>query len=116
MIRNLRGANRANARKMSVIFSERRDRPRLFSDPSRTLLLLVAGVCVGLFAVGCKSPPVGAEGSLAWIEVTGHSAREIEQTTKVVMAREGYRFAKADTELLVFEKPGNACDEAAYGN
>jgi len=74
-------------------------------------LLILAGM-----VDGCKSPPVAAEGSIAWVEITGHSHREITQATTMVLAKHGYRTLSENNEQLTYEKPGNAWNEIKDGN
>src|SRR5438874_7123852 len=78
------------------------------------IIFLVFGSCLGF--VGCKSPPLGAKNSLAWVEITGHSSREITLAAKEVLAREGYRLGREEADELTFEKPGSAWNEVAHGN
>jgi hypothetical protein len=73
-----------------------------------SLLLVVAGQ-------GCKSPPIGGEGSLAWVEIAGHSSSEIAVATKEVLGKDGYRVIKGEGDEFTFEKPGSAWNEVTHG-
>jgi hypothetical protein len=74
--------------------------------------LLILAAMVG----GCKSPPVAAEGSIAWVEISGHSHREITQATTMVLAKHGYRTLSENSEQMTYEKPGSAWNEIKDGN
>jgi len=64
---------------------------------------------------GCKSPPSGAEGSLAWVTITNHTRLEITGATKDVFVRHGYKVARESPAQLTFEQPGSTWDNLEQG-
>ena len=61
------------------------------------ILLLVGGSLAG-----CKSPPSGGDGSLAWVEITGHTSAEIKKAAEIVFEDDGYHVAVSSPMRLTF--------------
>src|ERR1041384_6347615 len=82
----------------------------------KSFFVLFGTLLVSWFLAGCQTPPSGAEGSLAWVEIDGRTGAEIRQATIDVFNESGYRL-KTNTILPVtFEKPGGAMNNLAYGD
>ena len=89
-------------------------RPPARPNPQGLILLMLLALLT--VSNGCKSAPAAASGSIAWIEIPGHTFREISQATKIVLTRHGYRPLHQESEELTFERPGNAWNEITDGN
>jgi hypothetical protein len=77
----------------------------------RLILCLPAIYLLG----GCKTPPPGAEGSIAWVEIMGHSRFEVAQATVKVLTKKGFHQTFGADDNMTFERPGSAFDEITQG-
>ena len=78
--------------------------------PWALVLLLVWGSLMG-----CKSPPSGGDGSLAWVEITGHTPVEIKKAAETVFESDGYHLTASSPMKFTFEKDGGKMTGLAYG-
>ena len=68
-----------------------------------------------LWTTGCRTTPIAADGSLAWVEIAGRTPAEINQATATVFQENGYRLATSSSNGATFEKPGDNMKGLAYG-
>lgn len=78
--------------------------------PLALILLLLGGSLAG-----CKTPPSGSEGSLAWVEIAGHTSAEIQRAAETVFEKDGYHLAASSPMKFTFEKGGGKMTGLAYG-
>lgn len=78
---------------------------------SATLRILLPGLLCVMLLAGCKSTDTAKIGSLASIEITGHSLAEVRQSVVDVFLLNGY----SQKSGLTFEKQGTNWDTVAYG-
>jgi hypothetical protein len=68
-------------------------------------------VLVGLLA-GCKTTDTAQDGSLASVIITGHTEKQVQQTTIEVFRWNGFNQLSG----LTFEKKGSKWDTLSYGS
>jgi len=74
----------------------------------------LALVAVGLVA-GCKSSQPGSS-SHAAVEIQGHSVKEIQATTLVVFAENGFTLRTNTPTLMRFDRPASTSEKLKYGD
>ncbi len=84
---------------------------------NRRPLILCLQLALGIFLLtGCKTPPPGAEGSLAWVEIKGQTGPVINDAVDAVFKQNGYHLKKALRGEAVYQKPGSTSDNIAWGD
>lgn len=76
-------------------------------------------LCIGMFGLslvtGCQSSKPGSS-SHAAVEIKGHSATEIQDTTVAVFAENGYTLRTNTPVLMLFDRPATGGEKAKYGD
>ncbi len=70
----------------------------------------------GLIAPGCRTTDTSGTGSMASVTITNSSPGAVSGATIDVFENDGYKLARRDKELLVFEKQASKMSDLAYGN
>jgi len=70
---------------------------------------------VALLAAGCRTTPIAADGSLAWVEITGRTPAEINKATATVFQENGYRLVNSTAYGATFEREGSNMNGLTYG-
>ena len=68
-----------------------------------------------LLVTGCQSNKPGSS-SHAAVEIKGHSATEIQTTTVVVFAENGFSLRTNTPTLMVFDRPATSAEKVKYGD
>ena len=77
---------------------------------------LVCTTAFGLLLVtGCQSSKPGSS-SHAAVEIKGHSASEIQDTTVAVFAENGYTLRTNTPVLMLFDRPATTGEKVKYGD
>ena len=75
--------------------------------------------CTGVFGLllvtGCQSSKPGSS-SHAAVEIKGHSATEIQDTTVAVFAENGFTLRTNTPVLMLFDRPATAGEKVKYGD
>ena len=95
---------------MTLLQPAARKTKGFFGLPLTLVLLLFWG---GL--TGCETAPSGGDGSLAWVEITGHTSAEIKRAAEIVFEKDGYHLAASSPMKFTFEKDGGKMTDLAYG-
>jgi hypothetical protein len=66
------------------------------------------------FLAGCSTTDTGTA-SHASVSIAGHPEGEIALTTRNVFEEQGWKLAKVQPNLLIFERPGTKGDALKYG-
>jgi len=76
-------------------------------------------LCIGGFSLllvtGCQSSKPGSS-SHAAVEIKGHSATEIQDTTVAVFAENGYTLRTNTPVLMLFDRPASTGEKLKYGD
>lgn len=88
------------------------------SVPHRVILYLAAGLAVLALAVctGCSSTGDKTVGSHAGVTLRGHNVTDVVLTTRDVFEANGFALKHAETDRMVFERPGTKSDRFKYGS
>jgi len=75
--------------------------------------------CAALFGLllvtGCQSSKPGSS-SHAAVEIKGHSAAEIQNTTVVVLAESGFTLRTNTPMIMLFDRPATTGEKVKYGD
>jgi hypothetical protein len=79
---------------------------------NRIIILLAMGAVLA----GCKSPEAANSGSMAAVEISGHSGVAVREMARAVMRANNYAEAAVQDFDMVFERPASKRDTAAFGS
>lgn len=88
---------------------------RWSSALSRLALWLAIGFVVELLA-GCSSTSSPGSRSHAAVTLRGHGVTDVVLTTREVFSDHGFTLAHAETDRMIFERPGTKSEQVKYGS
>src|SRR5437867_7938854 len=65
---------------------------------------------------GCESAPVGAEGSIAWVEITNHATTAVMSATRKVFEENAFALTVEEPDRMTFERRGSNWDQLSHGD
>ena len=77
--------------------------------------LFCVAVCGLLLVTGCQSSKPGSS-SHAAVEIKGHSATEIQNTTVAVFAENGFTLRTNTPVIMLFDRPATTGEKVKYGD
>lgn len=82
----------------------------------KSISTLFSLVALSLFLVaGCQSSKPGSS-SHAAVEIKGHSATEVQNTTVAVFAENGFTLRTNTPVLMLFDRPATTGEKVKYGD
>jgi len=92
-------------------------KPKSERSPGLLHLIALSGLLVGaLLLAGCSSFTSPVSGSHAGVTIKGHDVTEVVLMTREVFADHGYALAGAETDRMIFERPGTKGEQVKYGS
>jgi hypothetical protein len=86
--------------------------------PMRVLRLTtgLTAVATLMIVVGCSSARSSGSASHGGVTIRGHDIAEVVVTTREVFQEHDFRLARAETDRMIFERPGSKAEQVKYGS
>lgn len=81
-----------------------------------TLIVWLGSLTALTVLMGCETAGSSVSGSHAGVTIKGHGVTDVVLTTREVFADHGFTLARAETDRMIFERPGTKGEQVKYGS